>query len=136
MMDWRTWAFDRARLDAGILTDVSASAIYGAGGLIAAPRVRPFVALRFGAETPELSDGDRPSATSTRLTVYVHDDPGDYLRIARILGNVRSVFAGNATGMTGGGIMGVWEGDSGDLSDDLYGTIMKYGEFRLVGKVA
>ncbi len=135
-MDWRTWVYDRLRLDATILTDVPAESVYAAGSLTGAPANRPFIVITFGAESPELNDGDRPSATSQRATVYVHDTPGDYLRIGRILRNVRTLLAGNVTGMSGGGILGLWEGESSDLADELFKTIMRYGEYRFVGKVA
>ena len=136
-MDWRTWAYDRLRLDASILTDVPETSIFGAGSLSGSPQARPFIVLRFGAETVELVDGDKPAATSHRMTVYAHDKPGDYLRVARILRNVRTLLAGNVTGMApGNGIMAVWEGDSGDLADDLFQTVVRYGEYRLIGKVA
>lgn len=133
-MDWRTWAYDRLRLDATILADVPEDSIYGPGSLTGSPGKRPFIILYFGAETPELNDGDAPVATSQRGTIQVHDDPGDFLRIARILSNIRTLLAGNVTGMNGG-IMALWEGDSGDLSDDLFKTIVRYGEYRFVGKV-
>lgn len=138
-MDWRTWIYDRIRLDATVLADVPAESIYGAGSVTGAPSERPFLIIRFGTETGELTDADRPAATSQRVTVYAHDEGGDFLRIARILRNVRTLLAGNVTGMSGnggGGIVSIWEGDSEDLADDLFGTIMRYSEYRLIGKVA
>lgn len=138
-MDWRTWIYDRLRLDASILADVPATDIYGAGSLIKPPARRPFIVIRFNAESPEVQDADAPMVTSQRGTIWVHDTPGDYLRIDRILRNTRTLIAGNVTGMKGnggGGIMAIWEGVSGDFADDVFGTITKYGEFRLVGKVA
>lgn len=135
-MDWRTWVYDRLRLDATILADVPEASIYGAGSLQGAPVNRPFIVITFGTDLPELEDGDQPSATSQRASIYVHDTPGDYLRIGRILRNVRTLLAGNVTGMTAGGIVGLWEGDSPDSADDLFKTIMRYGEYRFVGKVA
>lgn len=135
-MDWRTWAYDRLRLDATILADVPAGSIYGGGSLTGAPSSRPFIIISFGTNLPEINDADVPVATSQRATIYVHDTPGDYLRIGRILRNVRTVLAGNVTGMSSGGILGTWEGDSGDLADDLFKTIMRFGEYRFAGKVA
>ncbi len=136
-MDWRTWVFDRLRTDPTILADLpnGEDDIYGSGSLLGAPASRPFILVTFGTELVELEDADAPAATSQRVTVYVHDDTGDYLRITRILGNVRRRLAGS-TGMVGGGIVAIWEGDSADLGDDLFKTISRYGEYRFVGKVA
>jgi hypothetical protein len=134
-MDWRVWVYDRLRLDATILADVPDSSIYGPGSLTGSPAKRPFIVISFGTELPEMNDADTPSVTSQRVTIQVHDTPGDFLRIARILRNIRTLLAGNVTGMASGGIIGLWEGDSADLADDLFKTIMRYGEYRFVGKV-
>lgn len=135
-MDWRTWAFQQLTTDPAILADVPEASIYASSSLTGAPSERPFIVVAFGTETPELHDGDVPSATSKRATIYVHDTPGDYLRIERVLANVRNLFAGSISNMTGGGIMAMWEGESGDLADELFRTILRYGEYRFVGRVS
>lgn len=135
-MDWRTWAYQRIVADVNILADVPEDSIYAASALDGAPANRPFIIVAFGSVSPELYDADAPVAVSKRGTVYVHDNPGDYLRIERVLENVRKLFAGTTDGMADGGIMALWEGESGDLADELFRTIMRYGELRFVGKVA
>lgn len=135
-MDWRTWVFNQLRTDVAILEDVPEASIFGSGSLQGAPAVRPFILITFGTELAEINDADAPVATSQRATIYAHDDPGDYLRIARILTNVRRRLAGSTAGMNNGGIIGLWEGDSADLGDDLFKTITRFGEYRFVGKVS
>lgn len=135
-MDWRSWVFNQLRTDATILEDIPEDSIFGSGALQGAPARRPFILVTFGTELPEINDADAPVATSQRATVYVHDDPGDYLRIGRVLARVRLRLAGSTAGMSAGGIVGLWEGDSADLGDDLFKTITRFGEYRFVGKVA
>lgn len=134
-MDWRTWVYQRLINDVDITADVPAEQIFTGASLTGVPAARPFIVVTFGTNLAELHDGDMPSATSQRGVIQAHDDPGDYLRIDRILKNVRTLLAGATAGKNGGGIMGMWEGDSGDLSDDLFKTILRQGEYRFVGKV-
>lgn len=133
-MDWRTWAYTRLTQNAPLAAVVPAADVYGAGSLLGAPERRPFIALRFGAETPELRDDEKPVATSTGLTVYMHDDPGDYMRITTGLLLVRNALQGQVVDGVNG-ICAIWQTDSPDLSDDTFKTILRYSEYRLVGKV-
>lgn len=134
-MDWRTWAFDRLTSSDPVTDLVPVEWIFGGGSLTEVPARRPFVILRFGVEQSDMWDGDGPAATSQYLTVYIHDEPGDYLRINEITLAIRAALQGPvADGV--GGISALWQGDSQDLADDVYGTIMRNAEFRLLGKVS
>lgn len=131
-MDWRTWAFNRLRNRAqltAILTSGEAD-IYGAGSLTGAPADKPFIVLGFGIETPELRDDVKSVSTSQYMTVFVHDEPGDYLRIGQILEEVKLALEGVVPDP--GAFCAIWQGNSGDLGDDQLGTIMRNAEFRLV----
>lgn len=129
---WREWLFDSV----GSITDISTLApggIYGAGSLKGNPPTeRPFIVINSGTEVPELVDGDSPVSTSRVAGVYVHDQPGSYVRIDQILLLVRAELVGQVSTLPSA-IACVWIGDSGELADDVYGTLMKEGSFKLVG---
>lgn len=133
-MDWRTYIYDTLRNNASFALLVPVGSLYGSGALQGAPAAKPFVVLRFGVERPLLKDGFNPVATGQFLTVYVHDNPGDFLRINQILAAVRVALVGQVIGP--GGICVEWLGDSDDLADDVYKTNMRNGEYQLLGKVA
>lgn len=126
-MDWRSYVYSKLTTDAPLLNAVPATSIYGSGSLKAAPEVRPFIVLSFGEETPSVGD-----ATLQGLSVYVHDDPGDYLRIGNILKLIRNVLPGQVIDPSG--ISVGWTGDSTDLADDTYKTITRFASFTLVGR--
>lgn len=133
-MDWRTWVYDKLRLNAPLLLLVPVGSIYGAGSLQGVPANKPFVVINFGPESPMLKDGFSPVATGQFATVYVHDSPGDFLRINQILNAIREALIGQVVGV--GGICAEWLGDSADLADDVYKTNMRNGEYKFIGKVA
>lgn len=104
-------------------------------GQIDTPAERPFINLIWGDTNEGLA------TVNTRLiTLWVHDTPGDYARIDRILFRLRSVLTAiEATSWTeGGGQSGwvtavEWEGDSGDLTDDGHGTIVRTSSYTIIG---
>lgn len=135
-MNWRTWL--KTKLDAAIpiTSVVPTRLIFGAGSLSASPAQndRPFIVIRTGLEDPELNDGDAPAVTSQFASVWVHDNPGSYDQIDALLLLVRQALVGQVPDNTG--IACVWQGDSVELADDTYGTIVRNGNYRLLGKVA
>lgn len=128
-MDWRQWLFDQ--LTAALVTPEIVDAVYAAGAVPANPSARPFIVIALGEETSDLQDGFQTAASSQASTLWIHDNPGSYGRIDRILKLVRSVIAGQVS--EEGAIACVWQGDSGELSDDVYNTIVRTGSYRLVG---
>lgn len=132
-MDWRTWAYNRLWNSAPITSIVPQDFIFGSGSMLGVPAIKPFLVIAFGPENPEVRDGDLPAATSRQMTLYAHDEPGDYSRIETILRLCRVALCGPvADGV--GGILVEWQGDSIDLADDAFKTIMRSAEFRLLGK--
>jgi len=125
-MNWREWVHDA--LVTGLASEVSADSVYGAGSLRQAPDSKPFVVLRFDPEFPQAVEG-----YFRDLAVWVHDKPGSYVRIDRILELVRSTLVGQVSQPGAVGI--VWQGDGFDADDDLYGTITRNGNYRAVGRV-
>lgn len=90
-------------------------------------RGKPFIVTAW-ASTP------RPVFTAARsreLTVWAHDEGGDYSRIDAILERVRQILVGI---VHQGGISQVeWSGASGDLYDDGFRTITRNSGFRVIG---
>lgn len=127
-MDWRSWAYARlTEEDNPLLALVPAASIYGAGGLTGSPANKPFIIPKFGTRVRRNPEGPY---TET-LEVWIHDEPGDYLRIDAILGVVKDRLHGQVA--LPGAVQCRWEGNSGDLADDGYGTIVKTTSFTLVG---
>ena len=129
-MDWRLWSYELIRTNQPIV-DVIEERVFGSGSVDKVPERKPFIIIRQDAPLPDLNDGDAPLIASTTLTVWVHDEPGSYARIDRILGYVRGILVGQVPGA----VACTWLGDSGDLSDDTFKTITRNGSFRLVGGV-
>jgi hypothetical protein len=132
-MDWRLWVYERTR-QLQALEDIIGGEenIYAAGALTAAPEHKPFIILRMDADTPDLNDGDAPLIASRTLTVWVHDEPGSYVRIEGVLALLRTALIGQVPTA----VACAWLGDTGDLADDTFKTITRAGTFRLIGGVS
>lgn len=130
----------RSLIRSRILADgqLAAAGVLPAGtlaGQVDTPTERPFLNLIWG------DTGEGLAVVKRRLlTVWVHDNPGDYWRIDQILVRLRSVLTGiEATAWTeAGGQSGWvtavrWEGDSGDLTDDGHGTIVRTSSYSIIG---
>jgi hypothetical protein len=94
------------------------------------PEARPFMQLRWGVNNVGLD-----VVTRRFLVVWVHDEPGDYSRIDRIIQRLRvllPLLEGTVDGSQS--ILAVeWTGDSEDLTDDGHRTIARTASFTLVG---
>lgn len=96
------------------------------------PEQRPFLQLRWGTNQPALSKTQIGRRT---LTLWVHDEPGDYARIDTIIFRLRELLPmleGQSNGL-GHLVAAEWSGDSEDLSDDGHRTIARWTSFSLVG---
>lgn len=105
------------------------------------PQSRPFMILRWGSTDVGLNDWDISIGSNLRnLTVWVHDDPGDYGRIDQAVSRVRMALKsihGAYTGSIGQYIGQVnWNGDSDDLKDDIVGTITRNSSYTFVGSAS
>lgn len=125
-MDWRTWIHQTLIGAVPVTTLVPAARIFGSGSVQGVPKDKPFIILTFGARVAPI-----PTAHRQTVTVWVHDEPGDYLRIDQILAEIRSVLEGQVS--SAGAIGCRWSGDSTDLADDAYGTITRNSSYDLVG---
>lgn len=94
------------------------------------PQGRPFMQLRWGLNNVGLD-----VVTQRFLVVWVHDEPGDYSRIDRIIQRLRIVLpALSGVHQAPYSILDIaWTGDSEDLTDDGHGTITRTSSYTLVG---
>lgn len=116
-----------ATLNALGITDASSFAVD-----VDTPQTRPFLQLRWGRNDVGLSQTE---IGRRNLTIWVHDQPGDYTRIDQIVMRLRTLLpalVGESNGL--GYLMAVeWSGDSEDLADDGHRTITRNTSFSLVG---
>lgn len=94
------------------------------------PQSRPFLQLRWGRNSIGLD-----VVTRRDLTIWVHDEPGDYGRIDSIIARLRALLPSlDGTGNGTSRLMAAeWTGDSEDLADDGHRTITRTTGFLLVG---
>lgn len=132
-MDWRSWLFSKLSNSSHLmaLPVVDRPTIIAGGSMEITPQRKPFLIITIGQELVDRRDADQPSVTSSFSTLWVHDDPGDYLRIDSILLACQKELIGQVTGP--GGIFAQWQGNSSDQADDVRGTIFRNAEYRLIG---
>jgi hypothetical protein len=96
------------------------------------PQVRPLMVLRWQDTSPGLS-----TVNQRNLQIWVHDVPGDYTRIDRILKRVRIVLesiVGVNAGDAASWVTQIdWKGDSDDLDDDEAVTFCRNSNFTVTG---
>jgi hypothetical protein len=126
-MDWRSWLYHKLSGSAGITILVPEENILPAGRLSEPPSVKPFIVLRLDPATYEFAD-----VMSQGATIWVHDEPGSYLRIDAIIEAIHAALNGQVAEPKA--IAAVWQGDSLDMSDDSYKTILRTTSYRLVGR--
>lgn len=127
---------------AAVNTAIENSAVLAGLGLVAgatyaanaldATKERPFVVMRW--ENRPKSFGDRGVQG---LTVWVHDQPGDYTRVDKMLAEIRSVLTSmvHVAGVDGMTVTQIdWTGDSADLWDDGFRTITRNAGFSVVSR--
>jgi hypothetical protein len=99
-------------------------------GDVDTPQTRPFLQMRWGRNSVGLD-----VVTRRDVTIWVHDEPGDYGRIDSIILRLRQLLpelVGQSNGL--GHLMAVeWINDSEDLADDGHGTIARTVSFLLIG---
>lgn len=125
MMDWRSWAYNRISTCQEILDAVGVDGVIGGGALEGAVAKKPFVVISFDQTNP----GPFPGSETQGMSVWVHDEPGDYLRIGTLLKAARDVLVGQVASL--GAVACVWQGDSQDLSDESLGTITRNASFMM-----
>ena len=101
---------------------------------------RPFMVLRNRGNLP----GEYRGAKKRGYEVWVHDAPGSYSRINRLLSLVESAFGSGFPSFLADvddNILAVvaqadWQSDSPDLQDEGLGTICRMSSWTVIGKEA
>jgi hypothetical protein len=88
---------------------------------------------RFLPTVSEIMGDDAPKVFNQSFLLFVHDVPGDYLRIDQILKIVKDLFH-NAVDAPSGVNICKWVDHSEDLKDPDMGTITRYSRFRIYFK--
>lgn len=125
MIDWRTWVYQTLTTDAALTLEVPADAIFGAGGIESRPEAETFIVITFGNDLPGTVSG----VVETIAQVWVHDLPGDYLRITTILGLVKAALLS----VVSPGWEPQWSGDSPELTNPDYDTFVRFSTYTLRG---
>jgi hypothetical protein len=93
-----------------------------------APKVKPFAVLK--AEPTQHAIVTRGIGSTRPFTLWVHDVPGDYLKIDSALDQAEMVLEGIPH--HGSFLEIVRTDSSGDLADPEMGTILRYARFGVV----
>jgi hypothetical protein len=100
--------------------------------------IKPALVLRWGLMNPGVTEHAPVWAGAGwwDLAVWVHDEPGDFDRVDRIIERLKTILCGiaGARSVTHPGwtlIQADWAGDSQDLRDDGYHTVTRNSTYRV-----
>jgi hypothetical protein len=103
-----------------------------AGNNVDTPEMRPFIVMRWEEKTKAFADRGPQG-----LTVWAHDEIGDYTRIDKMIEVIKAIM-GEMVHVPGDDDRTVtcvtWTGDSADLYDDGYHTISRNAGFQVVSR--
>lgn len=114
------------------LPDDAEASVYASHSLEGVPERKPFVVHDMGNATSErLSDVYSP--VRQFVTIYVHDEGYDYIRIDQVIAALRALLDNSPSAPGFGVITCHYLETSRDLEDDQMGTIVKYVRFQIIG---
>lgn len=123
----REWVYQRVQADAAITADVD-DRVFPATRIredeSTRSLVKPLIVYRVWGLRPEFRGDDGDIAPREVFQFFVHDTPGDYLKIDRILTNLHTLFADVRDQSQG--IISEWLEMSEDFRDNDMHTIMRY----------
>lgn len=125
----RTWFYQRM-FTSPALTPLLPGGIHETTAIERTPHLKPFIIYRVIAHRPENRGDDQDVTRTENFLVFVHDVPGDYLRIDTLLRELKLLFV-NAKDTAAGVSRVTWLEDSEDFRDEDMGTIMKYARFSV-----
>lgn len=151
MSDYRHMVWTVVGAVPPLVTELDPECIYGNGVLKDVPKRRPFIILKLGERTEMMANAKAHSHT---FRIHVHDDPGSFTTIDKILRAFKSLMVPEGDeGMyqwprlnpettlpwdptfDAQRAIGVrYAGESSDLADDYYGTLMRYSAWQCIGK--
>lgn len=113
------------------ITTYSAARIFQSTSLDAAPHEKPFIMYRQTSDVQRFRGDDGDMVRSAGFMIFVHDEPGDYMRIDTVIGHLKRLFQ-DVTDQTNGIIRSNWVETSDDLRDDDMGTIIQFGRVQIL----
>lgn len=153
MSDYRHMAWALVKALPALVPELEQTSIHGNGVLKSVATVRPFVIVKMGERSEALFGGH---AHFHPFHLYVHDDPGSFVVIDKIIRAFKGMLLEtdeqaiyqwpkenpdtnapwDPTWEAHRGIGVRWAGDSGDLADDYYGTLVRYSSWQCIGQGA
>lgn len=134
-MSLRSWLVATVKADAELktllgITDGSPTRFYQGGGLRTAELVKPYLVYHMGNDTSELLS-ELSLAGRQFLTIYIHDEYGDYQLIDDIGNRLKALLQGAGSAVDNV-ILTRYLERSQDLSDETQNTIFRYLRFQLI----
>lgn len=120
--------------DATVMQEIPIENWHQASGVETAP-AKPFGIYRLSGTGPGVTR--RNASKEVRLELWIHDVPGSYLRIDKLLGSLESTFNAvvHASAEEGESIsQAAYDSRSPDLQDTGFNSICKASIFTLIGK--
>lgn len=135
VVDWRVWLRERLLAHSPFTDLIPEESLFAAGSLVAAPNKKPFLVIRLEPESPGPFEG----VSLQRSSLWCHDEPGNYMGIGAVLDAAKVAIVGSGARVAqvvgvAGGVAAQWQGNSGDLADPIYGTILRTSTFDLHGR--
>lgn len=125
----REWLY-RVLLRSPELRELFASRVYSTTRLDSPPNLKPFLVYRVGNRGAELRGDDDVVTYNSPVQIFVHDEIGDYLRIARGIRLVERLLT------TQSGLSVVqrvrWIEDGPELRDEDFGTNVIYSRYQII----
>lgn len=125
----RAWFYQRMTADATLMALVPGG-IHQTTKVRETPHQKPYLMYRTIAHRPSDRGDDRDIANIENYLVFVHDVPGDYLKIDAILARLKYIFV-DAKDQAAGISRVFWLEDSEDFRDEDMGTILRYARFSV-----
>jgi len=132
-MSTRSWLYQRMVASAPLVS-LLPGGIHQTTSLNTAPHQKPFTMYRQTSDVSTLRGDGQERIRSNGYMIFVHDVPGDYLKIDEILEQMKLLFQ-DTVDQANGVAKSLWLETSEDVRDDDMGTIMKFARIQVVHKV-
>jgi hypothetical protein len=125
----RIWLYQRM-----LIAGLAEGRIHQSTSLDAAPHTKPFIMYRQTSDIDIFRGDDGDACRQVGYMVFVHDTPGDYLRIDDTMKLLMGLFK-DTIDQEAGVVRSRWLETSDDLRDDDMGTIMKFARIQVTYRV-
>lgn len=128
-MSNRVWVHQRMTTNAPFMALIPGGAASTTAQEVT-PDSKPFIIHRSLAHRPSTRGDDNDITRAESFLIFVHDVPGDYLKIDNIIKELKTLF-NNAKDEASGIARCTWVEDSEDFRDEDMGTILRYSRFQI-----